>query len=236
MARINMRRIVVSLMVGVVVTVLVAWGLDRFTPAAVNPSTIPPLVWPVGVPSDWPMVPDSAEHQLRAGATYEFHGANLHQAWETKFADPAVTLYTQSEKLYGWPCRALGKWSGGTRTLNIVTDLDVGTMRAGMPWPANWPTARTWDDDRLPVYPLWPGFALNTLFYGAFARVALAGVSHVKNRRRPKPGMCPVCRYPISGLIVCPECGTSVSHAMDHVAIASKSGVLTLEPPPSPQG
>ncbi len=214
MRRINVRRILFALGLGAIVTVLVAWGLDRAQPTHVRSTTTPPLIWPIDVPTDWPMSPDAAEHQHRVGADFRFANANMQQAFETKFADPAVTFYGLSVFQFGWPCRALAKWDGFSRTMNTVATLELGFMRTGVPWPKRWPTARSWDDDRLPIFPLWPGFAINTLVYGAFAWAMMAGVSYLKHRRRAKPGMCVACGYPVSGFDLCPECGTAAASSV----------------------
>ncbi|HMN40086.1 MAG TPA: hypothetical protein PKE29_04520 [Phycisphaerales bacterium] len=64
--------------------------------------------------------------------------------------------------------------------------------------------------------PLWPGFALNTIFYAAVAwglwrggwQIPLA----IRRRRRRAKGLCIRCGYDRSGLPAsppspCPECG-----------------------------
>ncbi len=64
----------------------------------------------------------------------------------------------------------------------------------------------------LPIVPLWPGFALNTLFYAAIAwglwQVPLA----IRRRRRRRLNRCVKCNYDRTGLggaadAKCPECG-----------------------------
>jgi hypothetical protein len=67
---------------------------------------------------------------------------------------------------------------------------------------------------RLAGYRLvWPGFAINTLFYGAILWLLFAGVGFVKRRRRVKRGLCPACAYPVGVSPVCTECGRVVVRA-----------------------
>jgi hypothetical protein len=61
----------------------------------------------------------------------------------------------------------------------------------------------------IPIIPIWPGFAINTLFYAAIAwglwQVPLA----IRRRRRRSLNRCVKCGYDLNGLAAgaaCPEC------------------------------
>ncbi len=61
----------------------------------------------------------------------------------------------------------------------------------------------------IPLTPMWPGFAANSAIYG-LAWFSLAfGVGRLKRWRRRRRGLCPFCRYDLSGVDsdTCPECG-----------------------------
>jgi hypothetical protein len=66
----------------------------------------------------------------------------------------------------------------------------------------------------LPLHPIWPGFAVNTLFY-AFVLCLLYGSPLIvyrlvrRHHIRVKHGLCPKCGYDLRGAIEggCPECG-----------------------------
>jgi hypothetical protein len=69
----------------------------------------------------------------------------------------------------------------------------------------------------LPVEPIWPGFAINTVFYAAVLWVLIAGPGAVRRLVRRRRGRCTRCGYDLrgqvaasgfNGKIVCPECGT----------------------------
>ncbi len=63
---------------------------------------------------------------------------------------------------------------------------------------------------RLPLFPVWPGFALNTLFYAALAWMLWQLPLALRRRRRRSKGLCVRCGYDRKGIgeeVVCPECG-----------------------------
>ena len=63
----------------------------------------------------------------------------------------------------------------------------------------------------LPTRPIWPGFAINTVFYAVILRGLYAAPFALRRRSRVKRGLCPKCAYDLRGRApmseVCPECG-----------------------------
>jgi hypothetical protein len=66
-----------------------------------------------------------------------------------------------------------------------------------------------------PLRPIWPGFAINTVFYAAVLWVLLALPGAVRRFVRRKRGRCTRCGYDLRGQVAddkrqifCPECGT----------------------------
>jgi len=61
----------------------------------------------------------------------------------------------------------------------------------------------------LPLVPLLPGFALNTMIFGLAWFAAGTGFVGLKRSRRTRRGLCPACAYDLSGdpASGCPECG-----------------------------
>lgn len=59
----------------------------------------------------------------------------------------------------------------------------------------------------LPLFPLWPGFALNTLLFAATLAVLWHVPVGVRRMSRWRAGRCLACGYSIEGLDTCPECG-----------------------------
>jgi hypothetical protein len=62
---------------------------------------------------------------------------------------------------------------------------------------------------RLPCLPLWPGFSLNTVFYGGIVFLLWSAPGFVRRRSRGRRGLCVVCGYDLRGSAEkgCPECG-----------------------------
>ena len=59
----------------------------------------------------------------------------------------------------------------------------------------------------LPARPLWPGFAINTLFYATILWLLMYGLSALRRFLRLRRGLCPKCAYPMGESSVCSECG-----------------------------
>ena len=59
----------------------------------------------------------------------------------------------------------------------------------------------------LPVVVLWPGFALDTAFYGTLAFALWSAPGFVRRQRRRRGGRCLACGYELKGIAKCPECG-----------------------------
>ena len=64
----------------------------------------------------------------------------------------------------------------------------------------------------VPVRPLWPGFAINTLFYAAILWLLFAAPFALRRRRRIKRGLCPKCAYPVGTNARCTECGKPLAN------------------------
>jgi len=158
------------------------------------------LRWPRAVPPTWPSVPKQIG--LDVGTGWRSYGASGSTAEGGDF-----TLIADE---YGLPFRGLCWWVSmhwppgfrpergdrmeESRSFRITTPFLREIMSVG--W--------------LPLAPLWPGFALNTIFYAAIAwglwQVPLA----IRRRRRRARGLCTRCGYDRAGLspdALCPECG-----------------------------
>jgi hypothetical protein len=71
------------------------------------------------------------------------------------------------------------------------------------------PTRLFSDREMLPIAPIWPGFAINTIFYAAIFCALFAVPGTVRRRVRIRRGVCVRCAYPLGTSSVCSECGMS---------------------------
>jgi hypothetical protein len=98
----------------------------------------------------------------------------------------------------GWPCHGLAgeSWeiSYGSNSLGVRHSNFITVCKR-----------------RFPVRPLWPGFAINTIFYAAILWMMFALPIAVRRRRRIKRGLCAACGYPIGSRPTCSECGAAIS-------------------------
>jgi hypothetical protein len=62
-------------------------------------------------------------------------------------------------------------------------------------------------DRLLPLRPIWPGFAINTIFYAAILWLLIPGPFVFRRYIRRRRGLCPWCAYPMGEAEVCTECG-----------------------------
>jgi hypothetical protein len=60
----------------------------------------------------------------------------------------------------------------------------------------------------VPLSPIWPGFAVNSLFYGVSLWLVISGLFILRRFIRLKRGHCPPCGYDLRGNPEggCPEC------------------------------
>ncbi len=64
----------------------------------------------------------------------------------------------------------------------------------------------------LPKAVVWPGFAINTLFYATLLWLLMYGMSALRRFLRVRRGLCPKCAYPMGESAVCTECGIALPH------------------------
>ena len=93
------------------------------------------------------------------------------------------------------------KWDHSTRTTSPVTvehGLDLSHL-------GGWPEIRK----ALPLAPIWPGFAINTVFYAAILWLLTLSPFTARRMIRRKRGHCLKCGYDLRGdySAGCPECG-----------------------------
>lgn len=236
MARINIRRIAISLAIGAMCTVVIAWVLPILFRSKVEASLLDPMPWPIALPADWPTQPTNPHFsRSRAMTSIRYERDTLH--------DQAQRRFILDETRCGWPFRALTRFEGHSTAVGWThtdvaewSELSLSVWHSGLSVVApSRPPSRSFGEP-LPIKPLWPGFLANSLFYASIPWLLMFGVSTLKRRRRARRGLCVQCAYPIAGLNLCPECGTATPSTTANGTPASESGVKPHEAPLSPSG
>lgn len=126
-------------------------------------------------------------------------------------------LLVMEETYAGWPAYALRM-----QILDFVRPRTAVTHRALRPsslrrqriitWSIPLPmqvalTANLWQTSALPVVPVWPGFLINSVFWGALVTILVWLKCDLPQVIRNRRGRCTACGYNLSGLTRCPECG-----------------------------
>ena len=112
------------------------------------------------------------------------------------------------EHATGWPVLALWysitTYSDGKANVQIPGGLSL--------MPKTW-TPRSGHHlvRALPYRPIWPGLAINSVFWGAAAFAVVHGPRTVRAALRRRRGLCPACAYPVGASPVCTECGAVVT-------------------------
>ncbi len=103
----------------------------------------------------------------------------------------------------GWPCLSMKcqgackkQWPGDPAAASFAT----GGIRLG---EISWLRV----PHVLPLWPLWPGFALNTPIYAAILWLLIRTPLALRGFIRRRRGRCPKCAYPVGDSTTCSECG-----------------------------
>jgi hypothetical protein len=212
-------KLVLFLLLGAIVNVAVAWGVALWSPTARLPGYLysreMPSLFSRAAPSDWP--------RHTAAAPYvgmRFYGCTT--GIGLRSVSLRVSDFSEERNPYrvmtlchaGWPqisMQSIGVAEGLNRPSAVSSQLEWrhavnapafmrprGSLFYGEPWP-------------LPLRPIWPGFAINTIFYAAALWVIFAIPGSVKRLRRRINGWCIHCGYDLRAKPPdsdkCPECG-----------------------------
>ena len=226
-------RLCASLVLGVLISTVVAWSCALYVEgdqgswmsfpefvASDSPGMsyerLESLRWPESVPSSWEPTPEYAGRRVGTGLRIvkysKWGGGPGHQVHYTFAA--GWPMRSHSAMLFHEKPRDLSPgWM-----LRMYKGRPLALLNTGLParWVPGWayPSWDDWDNEfewrRIPLTPVWPGFIVNALDYGAGGWVLVGVVSALRARRRVRTGRCVACGYRRDSLAPgapCPECG-----------------------------
>ncbi len=114
------------------------------------------------------------------------------QVSKTDDGSPVVLLKYNSVATAGWPLN----WG----SYEFSFSMPAASPGGGISWP-----------NALPLCPVWPRFAVNTLFYAAILWLLIPGPFALRRLIRRRRGLCPACGYDLrhGEHEACPECGVT---------------------------
>jgi hypothetical protein len=100
---------------------------------------------------------------------------------------------------YGWP--TISMWCQHDRR------MDAASGAASRQDVDAWLLLGQSVERSVPLNPISPNFAINTIFYAAILWMLFFAPGSVRRTIRRRRGLCPACAYPIGTSPVCTECG-----------------------------
>lgn len=158
--------------------------------------------WPLGtVPIDWPKL-----EELTDAIQDEFAGVGCREVavWGPHHGQHVLMRVVDT----GFPFAAMRSAFACRIAGREVPPNEIARPLAGL-------VIESADSDPtrnivVPLVPRWPGFLLDTLFWGAIS-FSIAGVlARSRRYKRLSKALCPRCKYPIGPVPTCAECGEPI--------------------------
>ena len=168
-----------------------------------------PIPWPRPVPTDWP-----APQRQTSGETWglsQLLTQALVQPLDAPRSPGAVSGWGMSLFQAGWPCRCVEAQVAEVKRRDVPVRTDFRPA-VKLPETLHFLRVREARYRVLPLRPIWPGFAINTIFYAALLWMLWLSPFVVRRVVRRRRGRCINCGYDLRGTSggggeVCPECG-----------------------------
>jgi hypothetical protein len=204
----------ILLVLGAIINVAVAWGClyvwGRVQVSSRLPTEHERQDWARNRPADFTQELSLVQSQSRLGLTtlsLTAYGEASSGGWIRIVPPTQGSWFEDNNRITaGWPCRALEgqEWH---RRKYAAAGAYVVTRVSMLPF------AQFGQEKWLPTRLLWPGFAINTIFYAAIVWGLFAMPFAIRRRWRIKRGVCVRCAYPVGTSSACSECGAPVHGA-----------------------
>ncbi len=194
----RLTKLVVFLLLGAIVNVAVAWGcakwfdwIEMITLPPTQAKTFDPATWRLdNVPKSWPDKPSFALTRRTGWFLFTDQMESLDDEGVFILHDFRFGVPTKSLACYKLLVSKKSTWT---------TSWRYASSHLGGDYP-------------LPLRPVWPGFAINTVLYAAMLWLLTLGTFTARRFFRRKRGHCIKCGYDLRGTsggggAVCSECG-----------------------------
>jgi len=207
---------------GAIVNVAVAWGCaltQSARPRAFQTAFDPPTerdmkLWSRYSPLDFPEKPERRREHGQNGLTEVGMSTTIGNAYPDYPGEKSTfTNYVIVEHSAGLPLRTVTSYVVISDCFNSFPRKRIQTTQLiHSAWEVDRKRFVPWETSRnrsLPFRPIWPGFAINTVFYAAILFALCFGFVQGRRIIRLRRGRCPKCAYDLRGSESgkCPECG-----------------------------
>lgn len=207
------RRTAEALAAGVLVTVLVSWGIAMWAPMPILRPTVgtPQRQWRGAVPATWSPIPKrELGGQKPWIVTQQLRSSTL----ESVAGYLSEVQYTRVDVGLPWPSLSYDHLKEGpaVTTQRARREVKSGWTVTELPiWRRGLRLERVARYRRIPLLPVWPGFLLNTLTYAGLAAFLWWVPGAARRTLRRRRGRCQRCGYDLRGSAdgACPECGSA---------------------------
>jgi hypothetical protein len=203
--------ILLFLLLGAVVNIAVAWGCAAFCGLErPYPTELEPHLFSSSQPSSQALIWLKSGDPGQTVVSQRLIAFGTESVtWQTRVASSIPPFVDEVRS--GWPVLSLrgefwyGKrdWAGWWHGRQNEADQSHGLIQIGSG------TLAPKEQRRIPLFPIWRGFAINTLFFAAILSLLYCTRFVARRLIRVKRGRCPKCGYDLRGAVSggCPECG-----------------------------
>ena len=214
-----LKRLVISAIVGVLVTIAVAWGCAYWIGDPIQAGAVPVIGESRDGEMYWWIQREQVPGRMRFRSYFAPNAVDP-VATAIPAEDVAPPWFDPHDVLRRYPPRAdawADVYAAGWPRLCLYVQLVRSNTQAGQ--RANWVgdgyrggwrvTSNMLLHEALPIAPAWKEFGINTGFYGSIVFFLLTLLHVLGRANRLRRGLCPDCRYNLRKNFAagCPECG-----------------------------